>query len=127
VGGGGVSGRPGLAAPPLRRRTPRQLALTGGQALLLVSVAFFSMTNSRSAWPLILRHYHEMTQIADATRRGDERPMSTLPNFTPEQAGPWRLFLQEHHLSLFRAGPPSAVTPRPRAALFRPGTIPGGV
>jgi hypothetical protein len=102
-----------LAMPggPLLKRSPRQLAVTGLLAAMMICVAFFSLSNSQLALPLILRHYHEIASAPEAMRRGDDSCLSRLGPFTPEDTHAWREFLKQHHLSVWRGAPDQGPVP----------------
>ncbi len=91
-----------LPAAPLLRRSAQQLALTGGLALVLLGVTYFSLCNSQYAAPVILRHYHTLAPVPEAMRSGDESCLSRIGPFTPEETRPWREFLREHRWSVYR-------------------------
>lgn len=102
-----------LAMPvgPLLRRTWRQLAVTGVLAAVLLGVAFFSLSNSQFAVPLIIGRYHQLVGAQEALRRGDESCLSQLGPFTPEGTREWRKFLQRHRLSVWKGNSVSEPLP----------------
>jgi hypothetical protein len=93
---------------PAGGRSARRLLRSSGLVLLMASVAFFSIRSSGYALSLVLRRYHDLAPMAEAIRRGDEARLFVLGNYTAEELRPWREFLREHRLSVFREGPDRA-------------------